>query len=429
MRQEFPPVDPAEYTPQEMVSLVTRRFLRYCLDNEQDEERLRALALLRRRDDEALHVVWHLPEDEQPRQQLLDLEARYGFMQGNGTMHDVVRQFLRDNLRGDDQATALRLGALLSQHYQQQWQAETDRAETLADLLAEERWRILTLDYLNALCWHDEDAAISFLVPRCLEALIFRPSFAQTLLNEAVEFRQSAGWWRTQTSRHYETVNQAVAEPGQVAIVALGRLGQAKNSLGLERGHECLLLLAQARQTESLEAALNLCLQAERLLPADNSIHQAVAQMFGEIGSGLGFKGGVAIASPLAKQAYQQAVQLAPDQASHHNGLGAMIAMLAEPDHLSLAQASYTQAIELNPDYAIAYNNRGITYDDLGQYEQAIADYTQAIELNPDDATAYNNRGITYNNMGQYEQAIADYTQAMELNPDDATAVYTRGIT
>ena len=41
----------------------------------------------------------------------------------------------------------------------------------------------------------------------------------------------------------------------------------------------------------------------------------------------------------------------------------------------------YNRAIELDPDLAEAYSNRGHTYHDLGDYEQAIADYNRAIEL------------------------------------------------
>jgi tetratricopeptide (TPR) repeat protein len=38
--------------------------------------------------------------------------------------------------------------------------------------------------------------------------------------------------------------------------------------------------------------------------------------------------------------------------------------------------------------YASAYNNRGLAYDDLKKYEQAIADFTAAIRLKPDYAGA-----------------------------------------
>ncbi len=50
---------------------------------------------------------------------------------------------------------------------------------------------------------------------------------------------------------------------------------------------------------------------------------------------------------------------------------------------------------------AIAYNNRGIAYDDLGEYRRAIEDYDRALRLDPDDALAYNNRGIALDNLSR----------------------------
>ena len=78
---------------------------------------------------------------------------------------------------------------------------------------------------------------------------------------------------------------------------------------------------------------------------------------------------------------------------------------------------AFTKAIELDPNFALAYGNRSWVYIKLGQYEQAIADCTKAIELNPNLALAYNNRGWAYTELGQYEQAIADYNRAIELDP------------
>ena len=58
----------------------------------------------------------------------------------------------------------------------------------------------------------------------------------------------------------------------------------------------------------------------------------------------------------------------------------------------------------------------------LGSIILAIADYTKAIELKPDLAEAYNNRGNTYYNRGEYEQAIIDYNHAIDLNPNYTNA-------
>ena len=45
------------------------------------------------------------------------------------------------------------------------------------------------------------------------------------------------------------------------------------------------------------------------------------------------------------------------------------------------------------PDDAIAYSNRGIAYNNRGQYQRAIEEYNEAIRLKPDLAEVYSNRG------------------------------------
>ena len=74
------------------------------------------------------------------------------------------------------------------------------------------------------------------------------------------------------------------------------------------------------------------------------------------------------------------------------------------------------------------YENRGISKDDLKDYEGAIADFTKAIELDPDFATYYSNRGKDKIILKDYTGAIADYTKAIELNPSNATYYSNRGL-
>ena len=93
------------------------------------------------------------------------------------------------------------------------------------------------------------------------------------------------------------------------------------------------------------------------------------------------------------------------------------------------AIAEYNKAIEINPSYAEAYYNRGLAYaQGKGQFDKAISDWNKAIELNPSYAEAYNNRGNAYQAKGQYDRAISDYTKAIEINPSYAEAYYNRGV-
>jgi tetratricopeptide (TPR) repeat protein len=92
------------------------------------------------------------------------------------------------------------------------------------------------------------------------------------------------------------------------------------------------------------------------------------------------------------------------------------------------AIACYTEAIELDPEDNLYYHFRGHAYEDKGEYDKAIADYTKAIELEPKYAHVYYKaRAHTYESKGEYDKAIADYTTIIELKPENAWAYYDRG--
>ena len=89
------------------------------------------------------------------------------------------------------------------------------------------------------------------------------------------------------------------------------------------------------------------------------------------------------------------------------------------------AIADFTEAIRLDPNYANAYNNRGLAYDDKGDFARAIEDYTQAIRFEPRHVNAHTNRGADYAETGQFDKAIADYNEAIKIDPDYASAYST----
>ena len=63
-----------------------------------------------------------------------------------------------------------------------------------------------------------------------------------------------------------------------------------------------------------------------------------------------------------------------------------------------------------------ALHNRGISYERLGHYKEAIRDFTRVIEIDPDNANAYFNRGCCYDSVGELDLAISDYSVALELD-------------
>jgi Flp pilus assembly protein TadD len=125
-----------------------------------------------------------------------------------------------------------------------------------------------------------------------------------------------------------------------------------------------------------------------------------------------------------ARQSFEQAMRLDPENAFIYNALGAAYAQLRQ---WSIATGLFAKAIELKPDYAEAYFNRGVAYHNAGRYELAIQDFSWAVDEEPYDPLALDLRGKTYLSLLDYQSAKTDFDRALELNPSDSIALLGRG--
>mgnify|MGYP001300888446 CR=1 FL=1 len=88
-------------------------------------------------------------------------------------------------------------------------------------------------------------------------------------------------------------------------------------------------------------------------------------------------------------------------------------------------------SIYINNDYNATfamYINRGMAYDRIGFYDQAIIEYNRAIQINPNNAHAYVNLGVTYAMKRDQAKSITNYNQAIQINPNNAHAYHMRGL-
>ena len=78
----------------------------------------------------------------------------------------------------------------------------------------------------------------------------------------------------------------------------------------------------------------------------------------------------------------------------------------------------FTKSIESENGCHQAFFNRGLTYDEIHEYDKAIKDYSIVILLS-NDIKAYKNRSLLYWTIGDTENAILDLAVASELDPED----------
>jgi tetratricopeptide (TPR) repeat protein len=88
-------------------------------------------------------------------------------------------------------------------------------------------------------------------------------------------------------------------------------------------------------------------------------------------------------------------------------------------DHQS-AIKQYSKVIQYKPGYKRAWWMRALSYQELGQFPEALADITYAINVEPRDDGALAARGLIYGSSGELKAALKDFQAAAKINPADS---------
>ena len=81
------------------------------------------------------------------------------------------------------------------------------------------------------------------------------------------------------------------------------------------------------------------------------------------------------------------------------------------------------EQVRQNPNDAGAHYHLGISYSEVGQYQNAITHFKKAIQIKPDLAKAHHSLGFVYKKNGQYHKAIISYKEAIRITPDNADVI------
>jgi hypothetical protein len=107
-----------------------------------------------------------------------------------------------------------------------------------------------------------------------------------------------------------------------------------------------------------------------------------------------------------ARQAYDNAVQLAPDFVEAFVNRGYVLAIEHQPQ---AALADYNQALQLHPGYAGALFNRAATLAELQQYDAALRDYAAIAPDDPHFTSAQWNAGLCQLKLGNVAEGWRQY--------------------
>jgi superkiller protein 3 len=414
--------------PADRLEKITERFLRYCLTQGEDLERVQAMAMLRKGIDErALAAVWNLAPGQAVQTILQALRSRYAFVLPEG-LHDAVYEFVRRQLHVTWQANPIidRLSRRAVQHYRAEWEALQRNFDDPALRLYDPRWQRSTRNLLNALLWYTPDEAVLFLLPRFVEGLGFDRSFANGLLNQAEEFLAEGV---SPFSRAYasllhrmrvgmQDIDWSAEEPGEAISAMLASLLEAP---GLAPLHLSILHLWRGNwlvESGNYEEGLVAYLEADKQRPEDApGLQQQLGKAFYELSSRLLWPVSAleTVPSEHGLQAAQRAVELTPDHGAAWFNLGVALDYLGREEE---SISAYQRAIQIEPR-ANYYNNLGGVYGALGRDDEAMAAYQQALALEPTYAWPYHNLAEIYADWGEYQQALDSYQQAIHHHRND----------
>lgn len=110
-----------------------------------------------------------------------------------------------------------------------------------------------------------------------------------------------------------------------------------------------------------------------------------------------------------AKKAYEEIIQLVPQQADAHHRLAVLLSRQGECE---VAEEHYRRAVQLEPANARLHGDRGYNYYLQEKWAEAESSLRRAIELDDDLAHARNNLGMLLARTGREQEAMHQFAKA-----------------
>ena len=122
-----------------------------------------------------------------------------------------------------------------------------------------------------------------------------------------------------------------------------------------------------------------------------------------------------------ALQAYEHALELAPDEALVHLAVASAYVGLEE---LEQARAHLEKAVELDPDNATVRRHLGRLQCVMGEYDACVSTLEKAVAIEPDDVVSRTWLAMAYQQGAEdgFSKALAAYQEVLQMEPGFAPA-------
>ncbi len=417
---------------EEVIKCVSRRFIKYCLDepgDQIDRDRIFSIAVLGDTDSEVLKTVW---QTDKPGDILETLQAKYALFIGQGKLHDVVKDFLVDYLlenrnlfseiAGPSAQKALPL-------YEKKYRQECEVEPVWEERSREESWKQALERLMNAMVWVSPNAAVEFFLKRSIELFLFSPGLVGKLKQLLDRFLRMEKEIRGKNRGKVNALMQAVDNfswySGFVDKEAFNHVlsfcKEALEEWELEPVHKAIILIIKARaeyHQENYDAALKTLLERVDESHLEKSLKNKLAEALDDVGKKFCLdEKNKFFFSEKALKVFERVVHLHRRKSSYLYHLAVMLKQGGEPQK---ALPYYLESIELDPGDKVVLHAIGNVYSDLNDYDKAIEMYQKAIGLDPKYATPFNGLGNVYSQLKDYDKAIEMYQKAIGIDPKDA---------
>ncbi len=159
----------------------------------------------------------------------------------------------------------------------------------------------------------------------------------------------------------------------------------------------------QAFESRDLVRARMLCDEGQRANPFDGRFMDLSAMIHLQQGQ-----------PDAALAQVNNAISLEGGNSDYHAHKGMIMKAL---DRMEDARQAYEAAVELAPNSVLAHYNLAILLREMRDFETALTHNKLAAELAPDFDRALNNLGISYQELGYFDEAKDAYRKCLAVNP------------